>query len=202
MEDKISTIKLVTVTNRDNGGVTCLLSNNKAISFNAGETKRVPLDDFIELKSTDGGAKILRDYLVINDKEALEILGLDPEPEYYYSKEDIKKLLSEGSLDQLEDCLNFAPEGIIDLLKDIALEIELPDSRKRALIKDKIGFNIDNILLVNKELKTESLKDAKKDEDKVRKATPIETEKSPKRKSAPISQAKEPKIPDYKVISN
>ena len=99
MEDKISTIKLVTVTNRDNGGVTCLLSNNKAISFNAGETKRVPLDDFIELKSTDGGAKILRDYLVINDKEALGILGLDPEPEYYYSKEDIKKLLSEGSLD-------------------------------------------------------------------------------------------------------
>jgi hypothetical protein len=54
--------------------------------------------------------------------------------------------------------LNFAPEGIIDLLKDIALEIELPDSRKRALIKDKIGFNIDNILLVNKELKTESPK--------------------------------------------
>ena len=98
--------------------------------------------------------------------------------------------------------MNFAPEGIIDLLKDIALEIELPDSRKRALIKDKIGFNIDNILLVNKELKTESLKDAKKDEEKVRKATPIETEKNPKRKSAPISQAKEPKIPDYKVISN
>lgn len=70
------------------------------------------------------------------------------------------------------------------------------------MIKDKIGFNIDNILLVNKELKTESLKDTKKDEEKVRKATPIETEKNPKRKSAPISQAKEPKIPDYKVISN
>ena len=198
MEDKILNMKMVSVTNRDNGGVTCRLSNNKRISFNIGETKKVPLDDLIELKSSDGGAAALREYLVINDKEALRILELSPEPEYFYTKTEIKQLLENGTLDQLEDCLNFAPEGVLDLLKDIALDMELPDTRKRKLISQKLGFNIDHILNTKELLNTEPEKE-NKTEEKVRKSAPI-TSEEPKRKSNPITTQPKSVYPEYKVV--
>ena len=65
MITKTNVITTVSVTNRDNGGVTCLLSNGRTISFNRGETKKVNLDDLLELKSSDGGARLLEEYLLL-----------------------------------------------------------------------------------------------------------------------------------------
>ena len=199
MEEKITSTKVVSVTNRDNGGVTCMLSNGRSISFNKGETKKVSLDDLLELNSTDGGALLIKEYLVINDKDAITALELNTEPEYYYTEKEIRKLLQEGTLDQLEDCLNFAPEGVIDLLKDVALEIELPDVRKRKLITQKTGWNIDSILYVKAALNAES-KDENKEDKPARKSTPVETTSG--RKAEPIkSEQKTSAYPEYKVIS-
>ena len=58
-------------------------------------------------------------YLIIDDKSALDFLNIQPEPEYFYTDVEIKKLLLEGSLDQLEDCLTFAPNGVIDLISSV-----------------------------------------------------------------------------------
>ena len=199
MEEKITSTKVVSVTNRDNGGVTCMLSNGRSISFNKGETKKVSLDDLLELNSTDGGALLIREYLVVNDKDAITALELSTEPEYYYTEKEIRKLLQEGTLDQLEDCLNFAPEGVIDLLKDVALEIELPDVRKRKLIARKTGWNIDSILYVKAALNAES-KDENKEDKPTRKSTPVETTSG--RRAEPIkSEPKTSAYPEYKVIS-
>lgn len=99
MEEKITSTKVVSVTNRDNGGVTCMLSSGRSISFNKGETKKVSLDDLLELNSTDGGALLIKEYLVINDKDAITALELSTEPEYYYTEKEIRKLLQEGTLD-------------------------------------------------------------------------------------------------------
>lgn len=201
MIEKTNTITTVSVTNRDNGGVTCLLSNGRTISFNKGETKRVNLDDLIELKSSDGGARLLEEYLVINDKDAIKLLDLQPEPEYFYGKEEVEKLLTEGSLDQLEDCLNFAPEGVIDLIKEVALKMELPDTRKRALIARKTGYNLDNILRVKEILNAGE--EVKTEEKKARKANPISVEDTGRKAMPLMTQSAEKKnsIPTYKVIS-
>lgn len=199
MEEKITSTKVVSVTNRDNGGVTCMLSNGRSISFNKGETKKISLDDLLELNSTDGGALLIKEYLVINDKDAITALELSTEPEYYYTEKEIRKLLQEGTLDQLEDCLNFAPEGVIDLLKDVALEIELPDVRKRKLIAQKTGWNIDSILYVKTALNAES-KDESKEDKPIRKSSPVETTSG--RKAEPIkAEQKTNAYPEYKVIS-
>lgn len=199
MEEKITSTKVVSVTNRDNGGVTCMLSNGRSISFNKGETKKVSLDDLLELNSTDGGALLIKEYLVINDKDAITALELRTEPEYYYTEKEIRKLLQEGTLDQLEDCLNFAPEGVIDLLKDVALEIELPDVRKRKLIAQKTGWNIDSILYVKAALNAES-KDENKEDKPIRKSSLVETTSG--RKAEPIkAEQKTNTYPEYKVIS-
>lgn len=195
MVEKTITTKMVSVTNRDNGGVTGLLSNGRKISFNAGQTKNVSLEDLLELKSTDGGNRLLREYLVVTDVDALKALDMeDVEPEYYYSEKEVRKLLAEGTLDQLEDCLNFAPDGVIDLVKDIAYEIELPDTRKRKLIAQKTGYNLDNILRVKEVLDTPSSTEEPKKE---RKAAPVTADSdAPKRKTEPVKATTE-----YKVIS-
>ena len=94
-----------------------------------------------------GGLKLMQKYLVINDQEVCEYLGLETEPEYFYGEEEVRTLLSHGTLDQLLDCLDFAPTGVIDLIKKIAVETKLNDVRKREAIKEKIGFDVSAAIL-------------------------------------------------------
>ena len=89
----------------------------------------------------------MQKYLVINDQEVCEYLGLETEPEYFYGEEEVRTLLSSGTLDQLLDCLDFAPTGVIDLIKKIAVETKLNDVRKREAIKEKIGFDVSAAIL-------------------------------------------------------
>ena len=84
----------------------------------------------------------MQKYLVINDKDVCDYLGIETEPEYFYGEDEIKILLKSGTLDQLLDCLDFAPTGVLDLVKKIAVETKLNDVQKRQAIKDKIGFDI------------------------------------------------------------
>lgn len=193
MEEKTLTMKMVPVTNRDNGEVVVVLSNDKLIHFNAGETRKISLEDLAEMRSGEGNRVLLKDYLMIKDQQALDYLEIETEPEYFYTKEEIQVLLETGTLEQLEDCLNFAPEGVLDILKDVALSIELPDTRKRKLIAQKIGYDIDNIIRVRQFLNAED----SAEEDANRK-----NDSAPQRKATPISTVEtKKKFPEYKVIS-
>jgi hypothetical protein len=51
--------------------------------------------------------------------------------------------MKEGSLDEFLDCLDFAPVGVIDLIKRYAVALPLNDHNKRKAIKDKLGYDID-----------------------------------------------------------
>ena len=51
--------------------------------------------------------------------------------------------MKEGSLDEFLDCLDFAPVGVIDLIKRYAVALPLNDYNKRKAIKDKLGYDID-----------------------------------------------------------
>ena len=48
-----------------------------------------------------------------------------------------------GSLDAFLDCLDFAPVGVIDLLKKFAVSVPLADYEKRKALKEKTGFDVD-----------------------------------------------------------
>lgn len=104
-----------------------------------------------------GGLVILQDYLQINDKEVCEYLGIETEPEYFYTEEDIVKLLSQGTLEQFLDCLDFAPDGILDMIKKVSVETKLNDISKRQAIQEKLGFNVNKAIemdLYSKEIGT------------------------------------------------
>ena len=182
MIEKTTTIQYVKVTNRNNGYTGYTLTSGVKRLFNIGETKQISIDELRELSQIDGGEYMLRNYLIVDDKSALEFLNITPEPEYYYTEKEIKVLLEEGSLDQLEDALNFAPQGVLDLIKDISIKIELPDTRKRKMIFDKTGFSVDNAITVNKIVNAD-VEEAPVQEEVKRKAAPISQQSEPDRKS-------------------
>lgn len=149
--------KIVRVTNRDNGHVGYRIPdmNNLVRDFSANETKNITVEELKKLAYISGGPTLIRDYLVIEDPEVVkEILG-DVEPEYYYNEEDVKKLLLNGSLDELKDCIEFAPKGTVDLVKQLAVELPINDITKRKAILDMTGFNVDAAIMINEETKDE-----------------------------------------------
>ena len=111
--------------------------------FYPNEVKEITFEELERLSFTPGGSTILSDYLEIDSTEAIKkLFHKEPEMEYFYSKEDIQKLMTTGSLDQFLDCLDFAPAGVIDLIKDMAVDLPLNDMNKRQAILDKLGFDV------------------------------------------------------------
>lgn len=147
--------KIIKVTNRDNGhvGYTIPDLNNLTRTFAANETKEISMNELRKLSYIPGGKVLLRDYLVLNNQEAIEELLNKVEPEYFYTEEDIKNLLLNGSLDALKDCIDYAPIGTLDLLKKVAVELPLNDVAKRKAILEMTGFSIDSAIMVNEETK-------------------------------------------------
>ena len=187
---------LIKVKNRDNGtvGYTIPELGNLHRSFSKGETKEITMDELRKLSYISGGKLLLQDYLIVQNQDALrELLSDDVEPEYYYGEEEIKKLLLTGSNDQLLDCLEFAPEGVIGLVKDLAVSLKINDISKRNIILEKTGFNVTNAITINEETIEGEDEEAKSS----RRSAPVTVEKSdetPKRRVAAPQQ--------YNVVSN
>lgn len=189
MDDKT----IVNVTNRDAGQVVYSLPDRGIKrTFNAGESKKIELEELRQLSYATGGEFLLKNCLVVNNTDALSALNIEVEPEYFYTEAEVKTLLTTGTLDELEDCLNFAPEGVIDLVKKIAVDEEIPDTRKRKLITEKTGFSIDNAINVN-HIMNEDTEETAEAPTKTRKAAPLKTAAS-----TPVRKAAASK---YKVVS-
>ena len=58
-------------------------------------------------------------------------------------------------MDAFMDCLDFGPDGVIDLMKDLAVKLEIPDVRKRDAISKRTNSNIDNMIKLNQMSKEE-----------------------------------------------
>jgi len=186
--------EMVIVTNRNNGYTGYQIPDTGVSrNFAPGESKRISKEELMQLSYIEGGEYLLKNYLIVNNDKALEELNISVQPEYYYTEEEIKELLMTGSLDQLEDTLNFAPDGVIEIIKDMAVKMELPDTRKRKMISEKTGFNIDNAIRVNEAMAEDQVKDDHS-EPIERKASPINVDPdTPQRKAAPIKK--------YKVVT-
>lgn len=182
--------KLIEVRNRDVGSVGYSIPDRGIWrNFAPGEVKKINIDELMSLQYVPGGEFTLKNLLMINDKDALSALNIITEPEYFYTEKEVKELLTTGTLDQLKDCLDFAPEGVIDLIKRISVDIQLPDTLKREAISKKTGFSVDNAIMINKVMDEE---EAQKEETKsVRRSTPIKTEEPARRTS----------LPKYNVVS-
>lgn len=173
--------ELIKVSNRSGGSVGYSIPDlGLHRTFQAGEVKDITMDELRKLSYVPGGNTIISEYLVIDNKDAIaELLG-GVEPEYFYTEDDIKKLLTEGSMDQFLDTLDFASEGVLELIKDLAVKLKISDINKRDAIKEKLGFDVTKAIEINKE--TNEGKSSEKST--TRRTTPIndKEEKTPRRR--------------------
>ena len=136
--------KMVKVINKFNGTVGYDVPEMGVHrNFYPKESKEISFEELERLSFVPGGDVILKNYLEIIDEDAIMALFNEkPEPEYHYSENDVKQLLTTGTLDQFLDCLDFAPDVIKDMIKDLAVELPLNDMAKRQAIQDKLGFDV------------------------------------------------------------
>ena len=172
--------KLVKVINKYNGTVGYTVPDLKVHrNFYPGESKEVSFNELEQLSYAPGGYAILTEYLEIQDEDAINYLfRKTPEPEYHYSKEDIYKLMTTGTLDQFLDCLDFAPESVKEIIKDMAVDLPLNDVSKRNAILDKMGFDVNKAIEIKNTKYDGGEEDTSGDFGRInkRRATPIKSE--------------------------
>ena len=183
---------LITVRNRNRGETGFVVDGNWT-NFAINEVKKIPFGTLKSLTFIPGGQYTLDNYLVIENEEALDLLSMKVEPEYFYTEEEVKRLLLEGSIDEFADFLDFAPLGAIEIAKNIAVQEKVPDTRKRDMLSAKTGLNINNAIMVN-EIMSEDAEPEVKEEKKRRVA--VKEDKTPTRRTDAPATA-----PKYKVVS-
>lgn len=145
--------------------------------FQAGEIKKIPVDEIRKLNYNPGGRNLLLGFLAVDNKDMRQELGIEEDAiEFDWTLKDIDDVLLNKPLDVLLDALDFGPDGIKEMLIDRSVDLEIPDAAKRKAIREKTGADVDNKILM-KQLAAKADEKAKTDEE-------IEQEK----KAAPASK--------------
>lgn len=134
--------KMYNLKNRSSSVVVYSLENGTRRTFQPGEIKSVSENELRELSYQSGGAELITHYFMIIDAQAVQELGMKVEPEYFMDEKAAIELIKNGSLDAWLDCLDFAPEGVIQLIKDLSVAVPLNDVAKREALLKKTGFDV------------------------------------------------------------
>lgn len=173
--------------------------------FSPGETKIIAFDELEKLNWQAGGRELMMSFLQVTENKAIEDLNIPTEVEYHMSEEQIIDLLLNGDLDAYLDCLEFAPVGVIDLIKLYAVELPLTDTRKIEALKERTGFDA-AVAYKNKmaDLAPEDAASAAQEEEKKpvaqtngRRRTNVSYEK----KEETVAEEPAAKLPKYNVVS-
>jgi len=123
--------------------------DNLRRAFGPYETKQIAYTELKKLYYQPGGPNLIQNFLRIEDKNIALEFGVSEdsfEHEYSWTRDKIDQILTQGSLDELHDALDFAPEGIVDTIIDRALILRINDVNKRQLIQQCTGKNIDKMI--------------------------------------------------------
>lgn len=180
---------IYTVTNRSASMVVYSIpEDNVRREFAPGETKNIRHSELQKLSWQEGGSLLINNYFLIKNKEALQELNVHVEPEYNLTETEIITLIKEGSLDEWLDCLDFAPAGVMELIKDLSIKVPLGDYNKRQALLKKTGFDVDAAL--------KHIAAIKEDE-------AVETAEAPKRRvqKAETAPAGRRTTPKYNIVN-
>lgn len=157
--------------------------------FQPGETKKIPFGELEKLTYQPGGHTLLEEFLQIVDEAVTNNLNVHREVEYDMSETQIRDLLTHGSLDAFLDALDFAPIGVIDLIKTMSVSLPLEDYNKRKALLEKTGFDVDKAVANLQAEKAEEKTAANES------AAPTE------RRVKPAAQTGRRTAPNYKVVA-
>ena len=114
--------------------------------FQPGETKKIKFSELEQLTYQPGGTTLIQDYFLIREQAVTDALNIQTEIEYYMNEDNVRDLILNGSLDQFLDCLDFAPEGVLEIIKKLAIELPMNDVEKREALKKKTGLDVDSAI--------------------------------------------------------
>lgn len=149
--------------------------------FGPGEVKQLSFAELEKLSYQPGGVAMMANFLQIQNIDAVQNLGIRTEPEYHMTEAQIVDLIKTGSLDAFLDCLDFAPVGVVDLLKKFAISVPLEDYEKRKALKEKTGLDVDAAL---KNIAAEKADEGKQTTTNTRRIQPIVEETSTGRRTS------------------
>ena len=149
-------------------------------TFNPGELKILTFHEIYQLANHPGGMYLLVNNLQIRDNKVRQAIGLSVDPEYLYTEEDAKKLVLEGSQEQILDALEFGPVGLASMIKHHAI-VNVDSSEKINFFNKLFSMNI---LELRDAFEREP--DAPSKSNKRRASVPIETEARKERKAQPL----------------
>ena len=119
--------------------------------FAPGETKNISYEELEKLYYVSGGANLMANYLLVQDAEVLEKLDMKIEPEYNFTEKEVIDLIKNKSLNAFLDALDFAPVGVIDMIKDLSVKLPLTDYEKQKALKEKTGFDVNKAIVMSEE---------------------------------------------------
>ena len=156
--------------------------------FAPGESKTVAKEELEKLVYQPGGLYILANCLQVS-KEDAKALDLRPEREYFLSDQQIKDLILTKSLDEFLDALDFAPIGVIDLIKKFAISLPMTDLAKAEALKEKAGFDVIKAL----EFERQAKKDLEEAMDTKPASTGLKRRINGENPDAPVESTSRPK---------
>lgn len=156
MSDTINIVEddeLITVENMTNVQVGYILpTSNVTRRFIPKVKMRIAASELRELSYQSGGLDLLQNYLRVNNEELAAEFGVSAdsfENEYNWTEADVDNCLLNAELDVLLDALDFAPEGIVEALKNRAVELEISDNQKLKAIGEKTNSDL-SVIIKNK----------------------------------------------------
>ena len=162
-------------------------------SFAPGEVKKVSYEELEKLTYQRGGMEILTRFLQVQSEDALHTFNMRVEPEYHMSEQDIARVMATGTLDEFLDMLDFAPNGVIDLVKRMAVNPKNPlqDYSKIEALKKKTGLDV-----------TAALKNIRAEQEEEKKSIDDSSEvKRRVQKETSAATATRRTAPKYNVVS-
>lgn len=170
-------------------------------SFAAKEVKELEVSELEKLTYQPGGQYLLSNYLLINDKEVAEQLNTSSiEPEYWLEEDQIIHMMKYESLERFLDCLDFAPQGVIDLIKGFAVELPLTDITKLEAIKKATGFDAARAIQIHKQ----AMEDEPTEKEEVARGRRVAIEPVDEVANIPVRRVAEETVPvinKYEVIN-
>ena len=149
-QNNIRTIKpdtIVKVLNNSSGSVS-LVTTNFLLNWEKPDVeKRITFEKLQEAFTYAGvDTLFLEGILLIRDQEVRELLSLPPLSEYDLDAEGITELLKEGSVDRLQEVVEYCSNPIFEKIIDMAINLPVTDMGKIGVIKKYSGIDIYDII--------------------------------------------------------
>nr|DAF55227.1 MAG TPA: hypothetical protein [Siphoviridae sp. ctZHD14] len=163
-------------------GVSRHFAPHQVINITAGELR--------ELTYERGGLILLQNYLQVGNQKLAQEFGISSDMiEYNWTEKDVIDALTTSDIDILLDALDFAPDGIVEELKNKAIELEIADNNRIMAINKRLGVDISQIIK-NKHVYDKTTDTDKAEQPKQRRSTTAKTTTTRRRTTKKVETEK------------